>query len=464
MDTTENTKTIEEQLKEVYSLYSQGDYVRANELNEAILIKEPGNMYAAKYKSILQKKVSIEGGWKKAYIGWTALKCPHCESKIAFSALSEEQQKKISTKDINNLPIKCPYCHTEFILQNKSEASLLWLKIGYTGVIDDKKYRIVGYVKYDGKWSEYIDGGVDSSGRLEYLEWMLLGEDNSFLYLSESTSTYAGETEIEFELSEKITPTFGLEVQDFVKIDGSIVADYELDTVTIKSVYGENSKSYAIGEKVELISFERGGVQYAVEKESSLRQKEIGVYVSRIVSKKEIFWAFDIKEEQTVSEKSPWMNSEWIFKNFSFREAAAGILIWLVVGILVYMFALVGWGKTLVDEHNLVLGKSYFIDGKHTDNLGTTTCSDDGESWTCYKYRTRNGFAFSVKDETDRTGISKLKDNIGNVTDAELKDVLQGKVYEFHGDYMVYQQLSFLLWIILWVSVFLFFSLFAKKD
>ncbi len=62
MDTTENTKTIEEQLKEVYSLYSQGDYVRANELNEAILIKEPGNMYAAKYKSILQKKVSIEGG------------------------------------------------------------------------------------------------------------------------------------------------------------------------------------------------------------------------------------------------------------------------------------------------------------------------------------------------------------------------------------------------------------------
>jgi hypothetical protein len=94
-------------------------------------------------------------------------------------------------------------------------------------------------------------------------------------------------------------------VQDFVKIDGSIIVDYELDTVTIKSVYGENSKSYTIGDKVELISFERGGNQYTVEKESSLRQKEIGVYTSQIFSKKEILRFFDIKEDQLVSGKSP---------------------------------------------------------------------------------------------------------------------------------------------------------------
>jgi hypothetical protein len=58
MDSGENTITIEEQLKEVYALYTRGDYIRSNDLNEAILAKEPGNMYAAKYKSILLKKIS----------------------------------------------------------------------------------------------------------------------------------------------------------------------------------------------------------------------------------------------------------------------------------------------------------------------------------------------------------------------------------------------------------------------
>lgn len=463
MDSIENSKTTEEQLKEVYSLYTIGDYIRANELNEAILTKEPGNMYAAKYKSILLKKVSPETGWKKAYIGWIGLKCPHCESKIALSALNEDQQKKISNKDILNLPIKCPYCHTEFILQNQTESSLLWLKVWYIGTIDDKKYRITGYVKYVGKWTEYIGWSLDSTWRLEYLEWILLSEKNEFLYLSESISIYDWEEEIEFELSKKITPTFSLEVQNSIKVNGEILENYENNSVTIKSVYGENSKSYTIGEKVELTAFGVSGLNYVCEEEWAWTQKEIGVYATKIVSKKEILRAFEIKEGSIASNENT-KNLGWISINFNSKPIFASILIWLFIGICIYMFAIVGWGKTLVDDHSLIVWKSYYIDGKHTDFLGETTCSDDEGSWTCYQYRTRNGIAFSIKDETDRTGVSNLKENIGNITNVELKDLLQGKVYEFHGDYKMYQQLSTLLWIILWILIFLFFALLIKKK
>jgi len=272
---------IKKELNEVFILYSKWDYLKAKELNDKILEIEPNNVYALKYAKFLSSKISsTPNSNKKARAWWKVIKCPHCLAKIPFSGLNEEQRQKIKDKAYNNLEIKCPYCHTKFVLQKRKAKSILGIKIWDIANIDWKKYRVTGYVQYSWRWYE------DSySWWVRYLEWLLLWEDNSYLYFSEWESEDDWVWEREFEISKKYIPKQIWKIDYIVQvaeIDWKNLYAKEKDRISVKSVYWENSKNTTVWEKVEIYDF----WDIIIEKESSWWQTEAGFYKTKEISGK----------------------------------------------------------------------------------------------------------------------------------------------------------------------------------
>lgn len=309
---------LRENLNEIYKLYENKNYPEAMKKVQGILAIEPENVYAKRYENLLKPFLNDKSEvWKIATIKGKNLSCPHCQSAISLSALNDEQKTKIRENNYENLSIKCPYCHTIFTLQKKSENSIIWIKIWDAIFYNQKNYRVVWAVNYSWKWYEN-----SYSWELNYLEWILLGEDNSYLYFSEWYFYDDGEKKYEFEISQKVTPNFDVEFKNDKIYINAIPNNFsEKNIVTAKSLYWENSKVFTVWEKVELFEFSYLWQNYVLEKESAWRQAEAGIYKTWTVSKSkafEIFW-----KEMSSSEKV-WNIYDFIVSYISY------IFIWLI--------------------------------------------------------------------------------------------------------------------------------------
>lgn len=328
---------INETLKEIYKLYTAWDYKKAQELNNQILVQEPDNIYATRYQNLIEKNIKsqLEPERKGAIpkVWWKTLKCPHCISKIPFSSLNQKQKDRIRRKELENLEIKCPYCHTEFLLQKRKARSFLGIKIGDKINYKQKSYRTVWYVQYVWNWYE-----GSYSWETVYLEWILLWNDNSYLYFSEWYSLDEEKKTYEFEFSKKVIPKKILWV-DFDKkaftlssgssFSNSIPFD-EYNIMQVKNVYGENAKSFKIWDTVQLAPVSFWG-NYVYEKENSGRQEEIGIYETRKISEyvaRNIFGSQD-------NNKSSFNELSWS-NNMNIVEILIGTFVllwfWSVIG------------------------------------------------------------------------------------------------------------------------------------
>ena len=436
------------EIKKVFELYSAWNFKEAQELNNKILESFPSNMYAKRYEKILSDKLPSPSKGdelgvrsKSAKVRWKSLKCPHCLAKIPFSGLTWEQKSEIKKWNYNNLEIKCPYCHTKFILQKRKAQSRLWIKIWDIANIDWKKYRATGYVEY--RWHWYEDWYSDITN---YLEWILLWEDNSYYYFSEWYSIDDWSSEEEFELSKKIIPNF------------NIPTNFNSYTeATVKSIYWENSKNYVVWEKTILYDFKISWKNYIKEIEWAWSQKEAGIYEAKEISWKEagkIFW----KEFKNKSSeywnflKKSWDNNFiwwlvfaiifWI--NFISLIPAEYIVWWIILVIisaLFYVFKdkipekyskiiyfiialpifsffifqpIFNWileNKEKIELNNLVETKKSelkFIDYSIMQEKQTSSTRYDYGGTKTY-YERNIWLKFSVKTEEDKKIIEKIK-------------------------------------------------------
>lgn len=442
-------------LNEVYKLYTSWKYLEADKLNKEILSTDPDNMYAKKYTSLLSSKITWTTNWAIPKVKWKQLKCPHCLSRITFSWLNESQQKAIKSKEYSNLEIKCPYCHTEFVLQEKNEKSIIGIKIWETLDYNSKKYRVTWYVKYKWKWIEW-----SYSWKLEYLEWLLLWEDNSYMYFSEGYFYDDGIKKQEFEFSQKFVPEF---IPDKTSAK-------ERNDLKVVSVNWENSKSYKIWERVEILDFWK----FVMEKEWSWSQTEAWFYRSNSVSRHEaskIFWKEIIWRSYNSSTSYGWDNSNsiinlaiyWIvFLFIASSFAPAKYLVWAVV-VSVIIWSLVFFGAKMSEKIKILLYGLVIIplswllifqpifgaimDDKKSVNLSdidnnkkyeatfkynslkkqettSSTRYDYGGTRTYYKENT--WLKFSVKDDKDMEVIEKIK----SLEDWELKRIFEWQIYK----------------------------------
>ena len=316
------------EIKKVFELFNANNFEEAQELNNQILEVFPNNMYAKRYAGILVNKIKSNkkpSSGKTTKVGWKSLKCPHCVAKIPFSGLTEWNRKQIKIWKYSNLEIKCPYCHTKFILQKIKANSILGLKIGDIANIKWKKYRVTGYVQYTWRWYE-----DNYSGWVKYLEWLLLWEDNKYKYFSEWSSNDDWVWTNEFELSEKYIPKQIWKINyitNLAEIDWDKKYSKEKNKIRVVSVYWENAKNTTIWEKVEIFDF----WDIIIEKESSGSQKEATFYKTTKLSWNDaakIFW----KEYSNIDDL--WKK---IMKKFGTDNG------WLIIFLIIIWFNFVSF-------------------------------------------------------------------------------------------------------------------------
>ena len=409
------------EIKKVFELFIANKFEEAQELNNKILEVFPGHMYAKRYQKILEDKIKfdklpspIKGEGlgvrsKTVKIKWKSLKCPHCLAKIPFSGLNNEKKSEIKSGNYNNLEIKCPYCHTKFVLQKKKAQSILWIKIWDIANIEWKKYRATGYVEYSGYW--YEDWYSDVT---KYLEWILLWENNSYYYFSEWYSVDEWSSEQEFELSKKIIPNF------------RIPSNWTIFTKAIvKSIYWENSKNYVVWEKTILYEFTNSWTNYVKEIEWAWSQKEAGIYETRSISwnqANKIFWKENILKRNYNKHSSSWI-SFW------------GIIFWiialLILPALIFepIFNNFLENKEKIEISNLDEAKKVELKFKDfsvmQERKTSSTRYDYGGVKTYYSKNT--GLKFSVKTDEDRKIIEKIKELEENL---EIKKMFDWDLYK----------------------------------
>lgn len=335
-------------LKQIYSLYTEWKYSEAKVMNDKILESEPNNMYSKRYQNLLEQKMKSEleqtRKWPIPTIKGKSLKCPHCISKIALSWLTQWQKDRIRNKDLDNLEIKCPYCHTEFMLQKRTARSLLGIKLWETINYKQKTYRTVGYIEYSWRWYEWSYSGV-----VKYLEWILLWNDNSYLYFSEGYSVDDGSKKYEFDFSYKEIPKNPLSV-DFSKktfsLWGVLMQMKGYSEVKVQSAYWENSKSFKIWEEVILAPDNVSWSGCVYEQESSGTQTEVWIYKTDKVNEslaRKIFnktWPSNYSNNTQFNIDNLWWIGQvffwWIFGLIMFSEYISSqiILYWFWIIIL----------------------------------------------------------------------------------------------------------------------------------
>lgn len=413
--------SINQKLNQLNQLFADKNYREAMLLCEEILKEEPTNIYAKKYQDLIKPYLNDKSEvWKIATVKWKNLKCPHCESSISLSALNTEQKEKIRKNDYQNLAIKCPYCNTTFTLQKKSSSSIIWIQIWDKIEYLWKKYRVTGCVNYTWTWYE-----KNYSWRLNYQEWILLWDDNSYLYFSEWYFSDDWEENYEFEFSKKITPNFDLEFvsDEEFRINSSLRDFDERNFVSASSLYWENSKVFQVWESIKLYEFSYSWKQYVLEKEHSWRQSEAWIYKTWSVSKTQafkIFW----KEM-----KYDWNGFSSPFSYLLKFKLFHLFVSWPIFCVFVVVFSNnIFEGKQLIELKDISEWKKYEI--QFTDKslkkteLTKTKTYDYG--WVRKYYKTIEWLKFSVKTEQDKEIIEKLKK--WDFENSELKKIFSEKI------------------------------------
>lgn len=393
-----------EKLEKIYELYNSKNYIEANNLNNEVLASEPNNVYAKRYTSLLapylQTTHSKEINGKITKVKWEKLVCPHCKSAIAFSSLNEEQRAKIKTSEYNNLELKCPYCNINFVLQKIKANSILRIKIWDVITYNKKTYRTIWYVEYQWKWVEW-----SYSWKTRYLEWILLWNNNSYLYFSEGEYYDDWIKNEEFEFSNKVTPDFVLKPNFsswYVEINWENIKFKESIYVKTTSLYWENSKSYKVWEDVELYYFAYNWNKYAIEKEWAWRQAEAGIYLSNLVSKSlaaSYFW-------KTINSVYDFSGNPWIVWFLV-------LLIWPIFSFLIFIpvFNLILESEQKISIEQLTEWKKYRVNFKHQELINEevigTTKYDYG--WIKTHYSKNIWLKFSVLSENDKKIIKYIK-------------------------------------------------------
>ena len=333
-----------EKLNQVYKLYEEKKYSEAMQAVQLILATDPQNIYAKKYEELIRPYLNKASNvWKIATVKWKSLKCPHCESSISLSALNEEQKTKIRENNYENLSLKCPYCNTNFTLQKKSFDSTIWIKIWDKITYNNKIYRTTWCVNYSWIWQE-----KGYSWALNYLEWILLWDDNSYLYFSEWYFLDDWYKKYEYEFSYKITPNFQIELNwDYLFINWKGTSISEKNLVEAKSLYWENSKVFTVWEKVTLLEFSFMWKDYVLEKEKAWRQSEAWIYFTESVSESSACKIFQKKQNLPLFWK--WSVDNINFWNFwDFFWTAVFLIfifssiwqVWVVIVVFLLFYAI----------------------------------------------------------------------------------------------------------------------------
>ncbi|MBS8121824.1 hypothetical protein [Candidatus Vampirococcus lugosii] len=270
-------------LKDLYDAYVNKDCNKMQNLLVSLEKEEPDSPYLKKYKQMYQNicKDSQGGEYSqregKVKIGGKAIQCTSCGNYLRMNENVKKIYQDYKNGETKQLEFACESCGTKFVWQQHNIKSIFLDNVGVGKNIDieSRNYTISSVVNYKGEWKE-----GDELGGLEYNEYLLVDITGEINYLSESRAYWNVGKKDETELSWKIIPIFDIQEinSGYIKTNKGDITIDEINQVKVEKIYGENTKSYTIGEEVILYYFSYSGKDYILEKESSGTQKEVGIY------------------------------------------------------------------------------------------------------------------------------------------------------------------------------------------
>lgn len=288
------------------------------------------------------------------------------------------------------------------------------IKIGDKAFYKGKDYRVVGSVLYKWYWYENY-----YSGTLEYLEWILLGADNSYLYFSEGHFVDDGVRKEVFEISEKIIPDFEInEVNEkAILVNGRWQDFSEKNSIRAAALYGENSKVFTVDEEVVLLEFSYNWRDFILEKESAGRQSEAGIYESITVNEFTVEKMFGKRKMQKMIW---WLSSDNEFlkmagKIDSRSKKGTSIIIAFFVLPMIWSISHTISEKLfqtnkITELQDITSGDKFRIpfsaELKWPEMITSTTRYDHGG--VRYEYSQLEWLKFSVKTDADREILQKI--------------------------------------------------------
>ncbi|MBS8121928.1 hypothetical protein, partial [Candidatus Vampirococcus lugosii] len=166
-------------------------------------------------------------------------------------------------------------------------------------------------------------------------------------------------------------------------------------------IYGENTKSYTVGEKVILYYFSYSGKDFVLEKESSGTQKEVGIYQRKHVN----------------LNKYKKINVDNV--NYIDNDIYNIIIFFILPIILSTLFVSFCLNFFIVQKRYLDADLNngiYKINFNNTNKLklfdGQITHTYDGKQ---DKFKEIKGIKFSIKTEKDRQILNEFKKNINKI-------------------------------------------------
>lgn len=432
-------RDINKIIQELYGAYVKKDIALMKILLDEWKAIDANNSYLKKYESLYhtldsthteslsQNTVSEE---KIVQFWWKTIKCPHCGSNLS---MSENNKKVIAdykagiTKVLN---FQCKYCMTQFIWNN------VWMKPLYLNIsvwqeitLDNKKYRVAGWVRYMWTWE------TQNTGRLEYIERILIDSSWDTYYLSESKAWWNEwwESWIEYqtELSRKIVPEFNLWelTESNIVINNNNYNIEEICEVKVTEVYGENSKSYTIWESVKTYQLKYSGKSYVFEKEQTKNQQEIWVY-----------HIWEVNDKNLRSGNIGYSQNYWNIPNFT-------LLKWIYIILLfIIPFSFFSCERTIkeVTLADITDKNLQEVQWLYKVNFSGIYKKDLSESLASYDYwgkkhifQTLDGIKFKLESQNDLDILKKILSWDINIASAKVKnnDIYFTNVWE-HGSWI----------------------------
>jgi len=290
----------------------------------------------------------------------------------------------------------------------------LWekIKLGW------KEYRLTWYAEYEWRWIEW-----KYSWRMWYLEWILLWNDNSYKYFSEWYSVDDWKKTYEFEFSEKYLPKWNI----------SKVNYKEKNILTIKSVYWENSKSYTIWEKIEILDF----WDYVLEKEWAWSQIEAWFYRWEKVTKRKaanIFWKWDSYFLHNANKNNNSSFSHNANKNNYYSVIIKILwfgLVWFISSFIIFkpLFWLFNNKEEIKINEISNWSKYEIIYWNQEKKVVKTKKYDYG--WVRTYYESETWIKFSIKDWKDKEVLNKIITE-GKIKGWEIEKISLWKAYKIN--------------------------------
>jgi hypothetical protein len=188
-DTIDQAK-LDAALTAIRGYIERGDYSKAYQGCREVLSVDPQNQLALQIKAEIEQRELIMKSGAATGVSTRALKCPACNASL--NILREDSETITCATCGAVLDLDSEEVQILEKLNNKKFPPGSFIRLGKTGMLFGSKYQVIGRLCYQSSIREWDpEDSCYYTDRWAFDEWVLVGENKEYAYLSEDAEGYS---------------------------------------------------------------------------------------------------------------------------------------------------------------------------------------------------------------------------------------------------------------------------------